>query len=104
MERDGLRAGEIESRRLRCAAKTREGRDDAEQKGKKREEWSEANGEARQRGSDNREKSSRREAMMRKRGRRRTNGGVSVWQQDVLCACQSLTKDQDLCDTSALNL
>ena len=46
---------------------------------------------------------------MRRKKRRRTNGGgggggASAWQQDVLCACQCLTKDQDLCDTSALNL
>lgn len=31
-------------------------------------------------------------------------GGGSAWQQDVPWACQSLTKDQDLCDTSVLNL
>lgn len=35
-------------------------------------------------------------------------GGVltgRLWmQQDVLCACQGLTKDQDLCGASTLNL
>lgn len=36
--------------------------------------------------------------------RRRWSRQDCVWQQDVLCACQSLTKDQDLCDTSVLNL
>lgn len=57
----------------------------------------------RRRGSDNGEKLRASGANEEEMMRRRTNGGP-VWQQDVLCACQSLTEDQDLCDTSVLNL
>lgn len=39
---------------------------------------------------------------MTKKRRWKTNRGVL--RRDVLCACQSLTKDLDLCDTSVLNL
>lgn len=75
-------------------------------KKEKWEEWSEANGEMRRRRSDNREKSLR--IGEPKRGEDEEDPrwwwGGSAWQQDVPWACQSLTKDQDLCDTSVLNL
>lgn len=61
----------IESRRLG----KREKGEMMQSKREKREEWSGANGERRQRGSDNGETSPKRGEMMRKRRRRRTNGG-----------------------------
>lgn len=63
----------------------------------------------RQSGSENRErKLEERKAkegeMLRKKRRRTTNGGPLRDSKMFFAPVKSLTKDQDLCDTSALNL
>lgn len=97
-----------ESRRLGCTEKTREEREMMQKKIKKNgrngvkqmEKWGreEVTTEREARG----ERSRRGEMMMRKK-RRRTNRGP-LRGSKMFFVPVSLTKDQDLCDTSLLNL